>query len=55
MFGDRHLAARKPIAEEDRAVLIAGCITSKDKINKVRRLFYFSSGLHKSLKQLLAR
>lgn len=35
MFGDGHLAACKPIAEEDLAAFMAECITDRDKINKV--------------------
>jgi divinyl chlorophyllide a 8-vinyl-reductase len=35
MFGDGHLAACKPISEEDLAKFMADCVTEADKINKV--------------------
>ena len=37
MFGDGHLAACKPISEEDLAGFMAECIQSEDKVNQVRR------------------
>jgi divinyl chlorophyllide a 8-vinyl-reductase len=39
MFGNGHLAACKPIAEEDLAAFIADCVTREDKINKVRSMY----------------
>lgn len=38
MFGDGHLAACKPISEEDLAAFMADCVTEEDKKNQVRRL-----------------
>jgi hypothetical protein len=34
MFGDGHLAACKPISEEDLAKFIGDCVTQSDKINQ---------------------
>ena len=38
MFGDGHLAACKPISEEDLAKFMADCVTESDKINQVSLL-----------------
>lgn len=38
MFGDGHLAACKPISEEDLAAFMADCVTEEDKKNQVRCL-----------------
>lgn len=35
MFGDGHLAACKPISEEDLAKFMADCVTESDKIDQV--------------------
>lgn len=35
MFGDGHLAACKPISEEDLAKFMGDCITQSDKVNQV--------------------
>jgi divinyl chlorophyllide a 8-vinyl-reductase len=35
MFGDGHLAACKPISEEDLAAFMADCVVEEDKVNKV--------------------
>lgn len=36
MFGDGHLAACKPISEEDLAKFMGDCITQSDKVNQAR-------------------
>eukprot|EP00892_Ulva_mutabilis_P005277 jgi/Ulvmu1/3120/UM015_0160.1 len=35
MFGDGHLAACKPISEEDLAAFMGDCVLEEDKVNKV--------------------
>jgi divinyl chlorophyllide a 8-vinyl-reductase len=46
MFGDGHLAACKPISEEDLAAFIADCVIDREKINKVcaQAMWYFLAG-----------
>lgn len=34
MFGDGHLAACKPISEEDVAKFMGDCVTESDKVNQ---------------------
>lgn len=36
MFGDGHLAACKPISEEDLATFMGDCVLQEDKINQAR-------------------
>lgn len=37
MFGDGHLAACKPISEEDLATFMGDCVLQQDKVNQARR------------------